>query len=133
MRKSIILAPIAAFIAMLVLVGCGADSTRGVQVVGDNIAKLPAGETMVLHKNGKYGFDWIITYDESKSNVHFYADHTLSDDNVDIHVGNIGQEVLFDTGWGTPDMWVSRRDNDSVNIRWEDGLVFQPYEPGDEG
>ena len=125
MRRFIALA-VAAIAAMFILVGCGPNSTQGVQVVGDNIARLPVGETMVLHREGKGSFDWIITYGGGSS-VHFFRDLTFSDDDVDITLGD--EEVKYDPGWAEVDLWVSRRSDHAVNIRWEDGLTFEGYEP----
>ncbi len=126
MKRFIALA-LAAVAAMFVLVGCTADSSSGVVVIGDNVAKLPAGETMVLHRNsGKSGYTWFITYDGG-STVHFFKDNIFDDDNIDIELLSSG-ETKFDPGWGALNMWVSRNSDTAVAVRWEDGLVFQPYE-----
>ena len=128
MKRTIALA-LAAIAAMFVLVGCISipDSTPSVQVVGDNVARLPAGNTMVLHKGGKGIYTWIITYN-GKSTVHFYREGNLFQDdiNVDITVDDVDKEVAFQTsGLWTPDMYVSRRSDGAVNVRWDDGLAFQ--------
>ena len=122
--KRIIALAFAAIAAMFVLAGCVQDSSHGVRVVGDNVARLPVGETMVLHHGGKGAYTWVITYD-GKSKVHFHRDNLFGDDDVDITPGRAGEEVKFDPGWLALDMWVSRRTDDAVDVRWEDGLVFQ--------
>lgn len=123
MRRIIALA-LAAIAAMFVLTGCVQDSSRGVRVVGDNVARLPVGETMILHHPGKGAYTWVITYD-GKSKVHFHRDNLFGDDDVDISIGEVGNEVKFDPGWLALDMWASRRADGAANVRWEDGLDFQ--------
>ena len=124
MRRFIALA-IAAIAAMFVLVGCVQDSTANVKVIGDNVALLPEGGTMVLHKSGKYGYTWLITYN-GESTVHFHKGSNFGDTDVDITADSEGKEVAFETGGLlTPNMYVSRRSDDAVNVRWDDGLTFQ--------
>lgn len=106
-----------------ILSACAGNSTSGVHVVGHNTARLPVGETMVLYKGGKSARTWDITYD-GRSTVHFHCEELFCSD-MDITVDDIGVEIKADGGLFQQDMYVTKRSENAVDVRWDWGLDFQ--------
>lgn len=118
------LAAATAGIALLALTACVASSTSGVQVVGDNIARLEQGDTMVVHKGGKGARTWHITYD-GDSTVTFDCQQWLCTDQSGT-LGAVGQRVKVDNpGIMNGDFYVTRRDDEAVSVEWPWGLGIQ--------
>ena len=115
---------IACIALLLALAACAPDSTSGVQVIGDNVARLPAGETMVLYKPSKMQQTWRITYD-GDSTVNFACDEILCPDRVAI-LGRVGEKVSVSSNSILQgDFYASRRSDGAVNVEWPFGLGFQ--------
>lgn len=111
------------FAAMFALSGCAADSSAGVKVVGDNIANLPAGDTMVVYKPGKYTYSYTITFD-GESTVKFVPDGLFMSDGT-ITVAAVGQPVAYEVDdLFMADFIVTKRDDRSVDVQWPSGLTI---------
>ena len=110
--------------AVVALSACVADSTSGVRVVGDNLAVLPAGDTMVLYKGGKSIRTVTITYD-GYSTVKFACDDLFCDDKT-ATIDDSGKKVEVDSQMlFTDSYYVWRASNDAVYVQWPYGLDIQ--------
>ena len=106
------------------------SSTAGVSVVGDNVARVPAGEDFVLtHRANKIKEIWHITYDGDQT-VHFDQED-LGPISGDHRVGTlcgVGCTTTVDMGFMRSDMEVSLRKDGAVDVAWPWGWNYQPHD-----
>lgn len=104
------------------------NSTAGVSIVGDNLARLPAGETFILtHKSGKVTEVWKITYDGVGSVRLDYDAGWFSDHRAGTLCGE-GCSTDVDMGLGNH-FYVSLRQDGAVDVKWPGGWNYRPYRP----
>lgn len=127
-KKTLIYGAFVALIAavfLLAATGCGPKSTQGVNIVGKNKARLPAGETFVLtHQVGKVRETWRITYDGEYS-VRFKCDGWCKDLDT-ARLNGIGNIADIGAGWGDH-FYLWLRPDGAVNIKWPRGWKYQAH------
>ena len=113
-----------ALLAVAVLSGCTASSTHGVTVVGDNVVRIPAGETAGFYKNvGDHWYNWEITYDDDANNMHVSCTSLCPDSNTKL--GDVGQTVTFYSGVIlSGDFTATKQSDGSVYLHWPFAINF---------
>jgi hypothetical protein len=105
------------------------NSTAGIVDLGNNVAKVPAGETFVLtHKSGKTRKTWEITYDDKAGVVYFHCVSSWCNDLTPARLCGVGCVVNTKTG-----LWdyfhTTLRDDGTVSVNWPWGWNYRPYKP----
>lgn len=114
-----------AAVFLLAATGCGPRSTQGVNIVGKNKARLPAGEVFVLDQtSGKITYTWKITFDGYNS-VYFVCDGWCGDLDT-VRLDGVNNIVDVSAGWGDH-FYVWLRPDGAVNIKWPWGWRYQAY------
>lgn len=110
-----------------------ANSTQGVTVIGDNMARLPQGEDFVLTYTTYCGKGctnvhvWHITYD-GENTVNFQEEGWWIFDGDHV-VGKLcGIDCTADVGMDWPDkMHITLRADRTVSVKWPWGWNYREY------
>jgi len=99
-------------------------STPGVVKIGENTARLPSGEEMILKRSkGKSGSDvWHITYD-GDGIVTMRNSTIFGDDKRVVKLCDVGCTTTVDLGWLVSAPTFMLNSENSVDVSWPGGFL----------